>query len=193
MPGDRERQRRAVDGHLELAQEIGQRADVVLVPVGEDHRPEALPVLAEIGEVRDDVVDAGHLVVREQEAAVHGDDVVARLDQHHVEADLAQAPQRDQADGGLGGDVDRNGLGSIKGAHGGGVIVPSRLAATKKRPSSRGPRRGGRIRRATASRRGAPRRWPRPRTGHARAPRTAQGPRPGHWPGSFCAGRTRPG
>ena len=48
--------------------------------------------IAEIREVGDHVVHPGHLVVREQEPAVDGDHVVARLDQHHVEPDLAQPP-----------------------------------------------------------------------------------------------------
>ena len=137
MPGYRERQRRAIHRHVELPQEVGERADMVLVAVGQHHGPEALPVLAEVGEVRDDIVHPRHLVVGEEEPAIDRDDVVARLDQHHVEADLAETPQRDQADDGLGGDVDRDRLGSVKGAHGGAVIVSPRRAPTKKRPGGR--------------------------------------------------------
>src|SRR5262249_44013034 len=106
---------------------------MVLVAVGEHHRAEAVAALAEVREVGDDVVHPGHLVVGEEEAAVHGDDVVARLDQHHVEPDLAETAQRNQAHGGLNGSVDRNGLGSVESAHGGAAILPPRLAGAKKR------------------------------------------------------------
>ena len=55
----------------------------------------------EVREVRDHVVHARHLVVREHQAAVDGQEVLARLDQHHVEADLAEATERDDPDAGL--------------------------------------------------------------------------------------------
>ena len=102
MLGDGERQRRAVHGHVEVAQEIRQRPDVVLVAVGQDHAAEGLTAIAEIGEIGDHVVHPGHLVVREQEPQSTAIDVVTRLDQHHVEPDLAQPPERDQADRGRG-------------------------------------------------------------------------------------------
>jgi hypothetical protein len=99
----RQRHRRAVDGHLGLPQQIGHRPDVVLVAVGEEEGAEALALGQRVGKIGNDVVDAGHLVgIREHEPAVHGDQVVAELDQHHVEADLAEAAQGYEADGRLG-------------------------------------------------------------------------------------------
>ena len=109
VAGDGQGERGAVHGHVELPQEIGEGADVVLVPVRQDHGAKAVTLLAEIRPVRDDVVDPGHLVVGKEQAAVHGDDVVARLHEHHVEPDLAQPAQRNQADGRLGGHIDRDG------------------------------------------------------------------------------------
>ena len=139
---------------------------MILVAVGEDHGPEPLPVLAKIGEIGDDVVHPGHLVVGKEEAAIHGHDVVSRFHQHHVEADLAEAAQGNQADGGFGGDVDRDRLGSVKGTHGGAVILPPRRAGAKKR--------GARSRYASvrsARRAGGGRRGRAPQTTPSRSPR----------------------
>ncbi len=136
---ERQRERRAVHGHVEVPQEIGQRSDVVLVAVRQHHRLEGRPPPREIGEIGDHVVDARHLVVGEEEAAVDGDDVLTRLHQHHVEPDLAQPAERDQAHRRLGGDVDRERIRSVRGTHGGACIVPSAPAWTKNRGRPGGP------------------------------------------------------
>jgi hypothetical protein len=47
------------------------------------------------------VVDARKLVVREHEPAIDREQVLTELDQHHVEADLAETSERDQSDDGL--------------------------------------------------------------------------------------------
>ena len=90
---ERQGQRRAVHGHGRLAQQIRERADVILVAVGQDDRAERVTPAEHIGEIGDDVVDTGELVVGEHESAVDGDQVLAGLDQHHVEADLAETSQ----------------------------------------------------------------------------------------------------
>src|SRR5439155_6912100 len=54
--------------------------------------------------------DPRHLVVGEHEAAVDGEEVVARLQDHHVEADLPEAAEGDDPDGRLDGGVE-GGLG----------------------------------------------------------------------------------
>ena len=87
----------AVDGRLELAHQVRQAADVVLMAVGDEDTAHAVSVLQHIGEVRDDGVHAGHGLVREDLAAVDDDDVVAVLVGRHVLADLAHAAQRDHA------------------------------------------------------------------------------------------------
>ena len=98
LGGERQRQRRPVDGDLRLPEQVGQGAHVVLVAVGEQDREEALALGERVGEVGDDVVDPRHLVVGEHEAAVDRDDLVGVLDEHHVEADLAEPAERNQAD-----------------------------------------------------------------------------------------------
>jgi hypothetical protein len=78
-------------GDTHLAHQVGQGADVVLVAVGEDDRPDRACPLAQIREVGQDEVDAEVLVARERQPGVHDDDVVAALVDGHVLADLAQA------------------------------------------------------------------------------------------------------
>jgi hypothetical protein len=79
-----------------VAQEVRERADVVLVPVGEDDSADVAFVVLEVGEVRQDEVDAQMLVPRERQAGIDHDDAVVALDDHHVLPDLAQPPERDQ-------------------------------------------------------------------------------------------------
>ena len=80
--------------HAALAQEIRKPADVVLVRVREQHRADRPFPVAEVGEVREDQVDAEVLVPREREPRVDHESVVPRLDDRHVLADLAEASER---------------------------------------------------------------------------------------------------
>ena len=91
---ERERERRRDDlADVDLAQEVRQPADVILVSVGEDHRAHA-PAF-EVADVRQQQVDAEVLVAREREAGVDDDDLVTHLEDGHVLADLAEAAERD--------------------------------------------------------------------------------------------------
>ena len=80
---------------LHLAHQERQRADVVLVRVGEHDRADLL--VAEVAEVREDQVDAEVLVARERHAGVDDDPLAADLVDGHVLADLAEAAERDHA------------------------------------------------------------------------------------------------
>ena len=92
-------QRAGVDRHArELGQHVRQRADVVLVGMGDQEGPDLLAVLLEVGDIGDDEVDAEHLLVREHQPAVDHDDVVAVLEHVHVLADLAHSAERDDAE-----------------------------------------------------------------------------------------------
>ena len=73
-------QRRPVDGHVEAVEEVGEGADVVLVPVREHDAEQPVAALRQVREVRDDDVDAEVLLLGEHQPAVHGDDVVAGPD-----------------------------------------------------------------------------------------------------------------
>ena len=93
------RQGRGVDGHArELGQDVRQRADVVLVGVGDEERLDVGAALLEVGDVGDDEVDAEHLLVGEHQSAVDDDDLVAVLEDVHVLADLAHPAERDDAE-----------------------------------------------------------------------------------------------
>ena len=108
LPHQSQRQRRAVHGHRRRPQQVRQGADVILVTMGEDHAAEPLAPLQRVREVGDHVVDAGELIVGKHEAAVDGDEIVAELDEHHVQADLAEAAEGNQADCGLQDDSFRD-------------------------------------------------------------------------------------
>ena len=66
---------------------------MILVTVGQEDAPDLLLVLDQIGEVRDDHVDAVHVVVGEAHAHVHHDHVAAILIDGHVLADLVESAQ----------------------------------------------------------------------------------------------------
>ena len=80
----------------DLAQQVRQRADVVLVRVRE-HDARAPSRVAEVREVGQHEVDAEVLVAREREPGVDDDRSPARLVDGHVLADLAEAAERDDA------------------------------------------------------------------------------------------------
>ena len=82
-----------VDRGLEGPQHIGQRPDVVLVPVGEKNAPDLVLVLDEIAHIGDHHVHTVHVVVREPHAHVYDDDVVAILVDGEILADLIEPAQ----------------------------------------------------------------------------------------------------
>ena len=90
---------------VHLLEQVGQRADVVLVAVGDDDALDLVFILRHIGEVGDDQVHAEHVAVREDEAAVHHEHVALALVQGDVLAHFAKAAQRDDVHGGGGGAV----------------------------------------------------------------------------------------
>ena len=92
-------QRRGVDGHArELGEDVRQRADVVLVRMGDEERLDVGAPVLEVGDVGDDEVDAEHLLVGEHQSAVDHDDLVAVLEHVHVLADLAHPAERDDSE-----------------------------------------------------------------------------------------------
>ena len=90
-----DRQQAAVDHRrrADLAQHVGQGADVVLVAVGEHDRLDVVGAVAQVGEVGQDEVDPVHLRGREHQPGVDDDDLAVELDDGHVLADLAEAAQ----------------------------------------------------------------------------------------------------
>ena len=65
--------------------------------VRDDDRLDVVDALAQVREVGQHEVDAHHLGRREAQAAVDDDDPAVVLDDRHVLADLADAPEREDA------------------------------------------------------------------------------------------------
>ena len=84
------RQACAVDGQIDLLEDVGDGTDVVLVTVGDEETAQAVLVLDQIGYVGDHAVDAVHVLLGEGHAAVHHDDLAAVLIYGHVLADLIE-------------------------------------------------------------------------------------------------------
>ena len=93
------RQRRRIDRDArELREHVRQRADVILVGMGDEERLDVGAALLEVADVGDDEVDAEHLLVGEHQAAVDDHDLVAVLEHVHVLADLAHPAERDDSE-----------------------------------------------------------------------------------------------
>ena len=86
---------RAVDRHLDVAEEEGEAARVVLVRVGEEHALDPVRVVVQIREVREDQIDAGHVGVGEHEPAVDDQDAFVDLEAEAVPSDLTEPTEED--------------------------------------------------------------------------------------------------
>ena len=83
----------SVDGGVHRPQDIGQGPNVVLVAVGDEDTANLVLIFDKIGHVRDDHVDAVHIVIGEPHAAVHHDNVAAILVYSKVLSDFIEAAQ----------------------------------------------------------------------------------------------------
>ena len=93
-----ERQAGSVDdGHMDLAHQVRQRPDMVLVSVRQHDAADHLLALPQVREVGQDEVDAQVLVARKREAGVDDHDRSLRLVGGHVLPDLAETTERDDA------------------------------------------------------------------------------------------------
>ena len=84
-------QRGGVDGGLDVVQQVVDGANVVLVPVGNDNATHPLPVLAQEGHIRDDVIDPEHVIFREHHTGVDHQQLPPKLINHHIAANFTQA------------------------------------------------------------------------------------------------------
>jgi hypothetical protein len=91
---DGQRELRAVHRHVQLRQNVGNRADVIFVRVGQHDGADFIFVLLQVGDVRDDDVHAEQFLLREHQTGVDHDDVFAAAKRHHVHAKFAQSAQR---------------------------------------------------------------------------------------------------
>ena len=86
---------RGIDGQVYLFQKVRQRADVVLVAMRNQHALDVLFVFHHIAEIRYYKVDAIHVAVWKDDAAVHQNHVALALIQRGVFAHFPQAAQGD--------------------------------------------------------------------------------------------------
>ncbi len=111
---EREGQRGADEGDVALElEQVGHGADVVLVAVREDDGLDVVETVRDVGEVGEDEVDSGVVVLGEEHAAVDDEQPALRLEHGHVAADLAEPAERDdpQAVVGEGGGRGQLGVG----------------------------------------------------------------------------------
>ena len=78
----RQSERGAVDGNVQLGEQKRDAADVVFVPVRQDQATHVLRVLLQVREIGRDDVHAHQFGVREHHARVDDDDVVAITEGH---------------------------------------------------------------------------------------------------------------
>ena len=84
-----------IDRHIELFEQIGQAADMVLMPVGDEQALDAILVFQHIGEIRYDEIDAEHFFIREDKAAVNQDHIPLAFIQRNILSHFAETAKRD--------------------------------------------------------------------------------------------------
>ena len=98
---------RGEDRRIDVVEEVGEGADVILGAVGDDDPPDRAAPLEEPVERGMDDVDAVVLVGK-RDAAVDDDDVIALREGETVHPDFAQTTQRNDAEMAGGGLVRRH-------------------------------------------------------------------------------------
>ena len=83
-------QARGVDGAVELLHGVRDAADMVLMPVGQEHAADLVFVFDQVRHVGNDQVDAVHFLIREAKTAVDDDDILAVFEYGHILADLVE-------------------------------------------------------------------------------------------------------
>src|ERR1039457_3538273 len=87
----------AVDRDIELGEDPGEAADVVLVAVGEYDGADFIAVLSEIADIGDHNVDAKQLFFGKHQAGIDDDNVILPPEGQTVHTELPQAPEGDHA------------------------------------------------------------------------------------------------
>ena len=85
----------AVNGTLHLLHAVGDRTDVILVTVGNEHTPQLLCVLDKVGKVGDHQIHTVHILVGKAHTAVDHDHISAVFKNGDVLADLIQSAKGD--------------------------------------------------------------------------------------------------
>jgi hypothetical protein len=109
------------------AEEVGYRADVVLVTMGQHDAYDVLQPVLDVGEIRQDQVDAGLGLFREEHAAVNYQQLAVDFEDRHVAANLSQSTERDNPQRAFGqfrrsNQSGKGGLGHVLLLSGGAVL-----------------------------------------------------------------------
>ncbi|MPM90852.1 hypothetical protein SDC9_137975 [bioreactor metagenome] len=91
----RNRKSRSIDRNIELLECIGQRANVILMSMRDEKAFELVAVLTQVCHIRNDNVDAGHIVIRKAKPAVDNDDIAVVFKYGHILPDFTHAAERD--------------------------------------------------------------------------------------------------
>jgi hypothetical protein len=98
MPGQADGQLGAVNGSLQVAQQVGQAPGVILMPMGEDDPVHLVGSLPQVGELGEDQVDPGHIGIGEHDPAVENDDAAVDLNTGTVAPDFPETSKKDNSD-----------------------------------------------------------------------------------------------
>ena len=79
-----------IDRRLKLGQQIGQRADMVFVAMGDNDAPYFSLPLQEIADIGNHQIDAQHFFFGEHESGVDDNNVILIFHDHHVFTDFTQ-------------------------------------------------------------------------------------------------------
>ena len=82
---------RSVNRHVDLLQNIGKRADMILMAVGDHKALYLVNILLQIRHIRNHQVDSQHIISRESKAAVYHDNGILILKGGNIHADLFQS------------------------------------------------------------------------------------------------------
>jgi hypothetical protein len=86
----------APDGNIDLRQYPWQRADVILMGVGEEDAAHLVAVLKQVCDIGHDDVYAEQFRLGEHQAGVDNNNVIAPADRHAVHAELAESAKRNK-------------------------------------------------------------------------------------------------
>ena len=90
-------QLRRINRNIHLRKNIGKRADVIFMSVRDHKALHLLLILYQVADVRNNLIDTWHIIVREGHTAVHDNNRIVILDRGDIHADLIQSSQRNNS------------------------------------------------------------------------------------------------
>jgi hypothetical protein len=95
----------------QVGNEIGNRPDMIFMPMRDEDCADFVPVLAKVGDIGQNEIDAQLLFFGKAHAAIDDDNVVLGLKEKHVAANFSKAAEKDQANRRLGANCETSQLG----------------------------------------------------------------------------------